>query len=173
MALKPLSKNRGLIPPPLLSKKDISNSYDSFPSSSTSNIRTAAKSETKPKKETKLASWTPMQQLSNWSERRRSSTGLYSRSLSDPAVPTQNRIQDNEVDRLLGKEIHLSHLIPSMKGLKTRKTTKDANSLNSSTPLRRPSQPNKSSIWTHRAQSYPLRHRVTTIITVKIKARIL
>jgi hypothetical protein len=155
--LKPLSQDHGLIPPPLSWIKKNSNSYAPFPGSSTSSIRTDVKSLTKPKnKETKPTSWTPLQQLSNWSKRRRSSSGLVSRSIGDLADPSQNQISAHEIVPLLKKEIHISHLIPSIKGLRSSKTMKAANNLNSSTPQRRPSQPKKSTSSSQLKRKSPL-----------------
>jgi hypothetical protein len=137
-----LSEDCGLIPSPLYWKKETSSSCASSSRSSTSNLRTSAKSSTEPKKnETRVTSWTPLQQLSNWSECRRSSSRSNSRSLNDLTVPSQNRIPDTEVDRVLEKGIYMSNLIPSIKGLRSSKNTKAANNLHSSTLLRWPSQP--------------------------------
>ncbi|KAJ4372447.1 hypothetical protein N0V83_004221 [Neocucurbitaria cava] len=77
-------------------------------------------SERKPRHK-RMKSWVHLHYLNDSQQRRDPRDEVHQRSISDSAVPRKKKILESEIDRLLGKEIRLRHLLAQTRGFKFNK----------------------------------------------------
>jgi hypothetical protein len=149
-APKETSKDGELMPRPLSWKKSL---YGSSPRSSNSDTHAVA---TFPpdsrKRHRKITSWVPFHQPAH-AQKRRNINIDQSQSVNDTIVASRRELFGTELDRLMHKEIHLSHFIPHMRGSKS--DISDDNTRHNDTPPK-PASPHPRSRMRPSDQSVPL-----------------
>jgi hypothetical protein len=137
-APKSSSKDGELMSHPLSWKKDL---YGSSPRSSKSDTRTVAISPPDSRnRHRKMTSWVPFHQPTHV-QKRTSTDKDQAHLISDPAVASRRELFGTEIGRLMHKEIHLSHLIPHMRGSKLNLSDESAPHSSSSSKPASPIRP--------------------------------
>lgn len=122
-ALVQPSKDGELMPRPLSWKKE---TYGSSPNSSTLNIQTVARSPpTSRKRHSPMSSSVPFHQPTH-AQQRPSVDDDGPRSAGKTAFASRRELFGSEIDRLLSKEIHLSNLMPNVRGFRSHASDNNA-----------------------------------------------